>query len=298
MDPRVSIIVPSYNHSRYLPRRLASIFEQTFRDYEVLILDDASTDDSLQELIRHHSKPGVRFVINQCNSGSAFPQWNRGIMLARGQYIWIAESDDVADPRFLQTLVPVMDENPNVGLAYCQSQLVNKQGEVLGTSLDWTHDLDPTRWQASFVNHGPDEIRSYLVKKNTIPNASAVLARRSVLLETLPVDTSYTLCGDWLHWGKVLLRSDVAYVGEALNQWRMASSNSRPLPPGLLEWKEGQRVIRYLAKEVEMTETQTCQVLLCFAERCFAWLSESLGAALGGRAAAEALSGAAQVVTK
>src|ERR1700687_1469114 len=104
MHARVSVIVPSYNHSQYLSQRLASVLDQSFRDLELLVLDDASTDDSHHKLVRVYSKPGVRFVITERNSGSAFPQWNRGIMMAKGDYVWIAESDDFADPRFLETL--------------------------------------------------------------------------------------------------------------------------------------------------------------------------------------------------
>ena len=268
--PKVSVIVPNYNHAPYLTERLDSIFNQTYNDLEVLIFDDASADDSYRILTRYYTKPRVRVLINNKNSGSAFPQWNRGMYLAKGEYVWIAESDDSADPHFLQTLVPLLDETPSLGLAYCQSQLINKAGDKVGDSLNWTEDLDPERWKSDFTNDGKDEIRNYLINKNTIPNASAVITRRSVLTKLLPVDTSLKLCGDWMHWGKVLLQTNLAYVAEPLNHWRLGSSNSRSSQAGVLEWTEGQHVIRYLAQKLGTPESET-ELLMGFAERCLNW---------------------------
>jgi glycosyltransferase involved in cell wall biosynthesis len=277
--PKVSVIVPSYNHSRYLAERLDSILAQTFGDLELLILDDASTDDSHAKLLRYCGRLPGRLIVNATNSGAAFPQWNYGISLARGEYVWIAESDDSADPQFLETLVPLLDENPQVGLGYCASKLIDKQGRTVGDSFGWTADLDPTRWNSAFFNSGVDELRRYLVLKNTIPNASAVLVRRAVLETTLPIDSSFKLCGDWLHWGKVLARSDVTYIPETLNLWRVESSNSRPLAPGLLEWREGQRVVRHLAEAAGASDNETARLLLRFAGRCIEWLAGSVGTA-------------------
>lgn len=269
--PKISVIVPNYNHARYLSERLDSILDQTYNDLEILILDDASTDDSHQIFKRYYTKPGLRIVVNHMNSGAAFPQWNLGIHLAKGEYVWIAESDDSADPHFLESLIPLLDENPNVGLAYCQSKIMNVDGVDIGDSLNWTSDLDPERWKNDFVNDGQDEVRNYLIHKNTIPNASAVIVRRNILRRALPVDTSFQLCGDWMHWGKVLLQTDLAYVAEPLNYWRLGSSNSRPLAPGIMEWEEGQRIIRHFAKELELSEFETTQRLMDFEERCKNW---------------------------
>lgn len=269
--PKISVIVPNYNHARFLRQRIDSILNQTFGDLELIVLDDASSDGSHNVLAQYYPRPRVRMVVNTKNSGAAFPQWNRGIALARGEYVWIAESDDSADPHFLERLLPLLDENPTAGLAYCQSRLINPEGVEIGNSLGWTSDLDPVRWEKDFVNNGADEIRKYLIVKNTIPNASAVLLRRSVLLQTMPADTSYKLCGDWLHWGKVLSLADVAYTSVPLNHWRLDSSNSRTQVPGLLEWKEGQRIIRHLGKSVGFSEGEITDAILRFADRCLAW---------------------------
>jgi glycosyltransferase involved in cell wall biosynthesis len=277
-QPKVSVIVPNYNHAPYLSERLDSILDQTYNDLELIIIDDASTDESHRILTRYYSKPRVQIIVNNRNSGAAFPQWNRGIARAKGDYVWIAESDDSAHPRFLETLVPLLDENSQIGLAYCQSRLINREGIGIGDSLNWTIDLDPERWKSDFVNDGRDEIRNYLIYKNTIPNASAVVARRSVLNRTLPVDISFKLCGDWMHWGKVLLQTDLAYVARPLNNWRLESSNSRLRAPGIVEWNEGQAVIRYLTTELGYTKDETSEILIGFAGRCMNWVAASANA--------------------
>ncbi|MGB9179720.1 MAG: glycosyltransferase family A protein [Pyrinomonadaceae bacterium] len=273
--PKVSVIVPNYNHARYLSERLDSILDQTYNDLELIILDDASTDDSCRILTRYYARPRVRILVNDRNSGSAFPQWNRGISLSKGEYIWIAESDDLADPHFLETLIPLLDENPGIGVAYCQSRLINLESVNVGDSLNWTSDLDPERWKSDFINNGRDEISKYLIYKNTIPNASAVVTRRSTLSKVLPVDTSFKLCGDWMHWGRVLLQTDLAYVAEPLNHWRLESSNSRLYPPGVIEWQEGQRVIRHLTTALGYTEAEKTEALMGFIERCMTWVAAS-----------------------
>lgn len=276
--PKISVIVPNYNHASYLRQRLDSILTQTYNDLELLIIDDASTDDSWRILTRYHSKPGVQIVVNTSNSGTAFHQWNRGLAMARGEYVWIAESDDAADPHFLETVVPMLDENPSLGLVYCQSRLINKQGADVGDSLNWTSDLDAARWSRDFAGNGRDEIRNYLIHKNTIPNASAVVTRRSILAKVFPVDTTFKLCGDWMHWGKVLLETDLAYVADPLNYWRLGSSNSRPLPPGVLEWTEGQRVVEYLAHALALDEAGKAEALSAFEMRCKEWTAAATGA--------------------
>jgi glycosyltransferase involved in cell wall biosynthesis len=226
--PAVSVIVPNYNHARFLPQRLDSILAQTFKNYELIVLDDASTDDSREVLARYAKQAPMRLVINKKNSGSPFIQWRRGAELAAGKYLWIAESDDYADPRLLEVLVSEMHRNPNVGLAYCQSFSVDERGRLLGTLEFWTRPLDSDRWNRSYVNYGRDEVARYLVQRNTIPNASAVLVRKDLLLQASNRHVEWMrVCGDWLTWSRVLIRADVAFVAEPLNYFRSHGRSMR-----------------------------------------------------------------------
>ncbi len=116
--PKVTVVVPNYNHARFLPKRIESILSQTFQDFELILLDDCSTDESRSILSSYASDPRVTIEFNEANSGSTFKQWNKGVRLARGKYVWIAESDDYADERLLEGLVAVLDAEPEVDI--CQ----------------------------------------------------------------------------------------------------------------------------------------------------------------------------------
>ncbi len=102
-NPFISIIVPNYNHVQFLEQRLTSIYKQTYQNFEVIILDDASADSSLEILRVYKNHPKTsHFIINEKNTGSPFKQWKKGLELANGEFIWIAESDDSCELDFLE----------------------------------------------------------------------------------------------------------------------------------------------------------------------------------------------------
>src|SRR6185312_2167115 len=120
--PIVSVIVPNYNHAKFLDQRIDSIINQTYQQFELIILDDCSTDNSREIIEQYRMHPKVsKIVFNEVNSGSPFEQWEKGIGLATGEYIWIAESDDYADERFIESLMALIKIEPETGLAYCGS---------------------------------------------------------------------------------------------------------------------------------------------------------------------------------
>ncbi len=218
--PLVSVIVPNYNHARFLPLRLGSILGQTCRDFEVIVLDDASTDGSREEIARHLGDPRVRFHPNGTNSGSPSVQWNRGVALARAPLVWIAESDDYAAPEFLAAMTDLLARTPGACLACCQSWTVDADGTVTGDASAWMDDVDPGRWLADYTAPGRDECARHLLWKNTIPNASAVLFRREAYLRAGGAPVGMRLSGDWLTWVRMLLLGDFAFTARKLNFFR------------------------------------------------------------------------------
>jgi glycosyltransferase involved in cell wall biosynthesis len=271
---KVSIIIPNFNHAHFLKQRIDSVLQQTFQEYELLILDDASTDESVDIIKAFADKARIRFVVNQENSGSTCKQWQKGIDFTQGEYIWLAESDDWADSAFLEKMVPILDAHENVGIAYCQSWISDKEGKVLGDAIGWTQEFGENLWQQNYIHAGREEIEKCLINKNTIPSASAVLFRRSVLEKTGPIDTNFKLAGDWMHWIKMLGQSDIAYVADTLNYWRMNSSNARLASPGTREWEEGERVLREAARILQYDENQTIRILFAFLQKCWQWQKE------------------------
>ena len=216
-------------------------------------------------------KARVRLIPNTQNSGSTFKQWRKGLSEARGKYVWIAESDDAAEPAFLETLVEKLETNPELSLAYCQLQIVSPNGEMIGTQDSWLSEIDPVRWKTDFVSDGIDEIRRSMVVKNTIMNASGVVFRNAEGIADF-VDDSMRLCADWLFWVRLMQRGGVAYIAKPLSRWRLNSSNARTRPPGELEWLEGERVLVEAGDILRLTEHERDRIKLDFLRKCWKWL--------------------------
>lgn len=243
----VSVIIPNYNHAAYLGKRLDSVLQQTYAHFEVIILDDCSTDNS-REIIEQYSnhKKVSNIYFNKTNSGNTFHQWKKGIDLAKGKYVWIAESDDYCDDNFLEVTVGLLDKNLNAGLAYCKSVMVNEESKYENDLSFWYDELSDTKWKSDFINSGQSEIREFLSIRNTIPNASAVLIRKANLPNEFKEILFYKLCGDWLHWIKVLEKSDIIFTTKTCNYFRVHSNTVRKQSKSKRVEKERFRIYKYL----------------------------------------------------
>jgi glycosyltransferase involved in cell wall biosynthesis len=263
--PTVSVIIPNFNHARYLPRRIASVREQTFQDFELILLDDCSTDDSRSILSSYADDSRVKIEFNRANSGSTFKQWNKGVRLARGKYVWIAESDDYADERLLERLVAVLEAEPKAAFAYCRSWRVNEVNQLHGFVDQYLNDLDAHRWTRDYCSDGPEECRKYFVFCNIVANASAVLFRRTAYAEVGGADESFQMCGDWKLWASMALRGKVVHLGQPLNYFRFhdESVGGRDIGRGVLA-QESLRVVRWMLDQVTITDAaraKLCQTL-------------------------------------
>lgn len=215
-SPAVSVIVPNFNHGSFLHQRIQSILNQTYQDFELILIDDRSTDESREilETYRNHQKT-AHLVFNENNSGSPFLQWEKGMQLAKGRYIWIAESDDWANPQFLEKLVPLLDSNPSATLVCAGSEFVNETGEII---------QDRSLYRKSFKRQGVDELLNYMAFRNSIHNASAVVFRRSAMPAINAFDWM-KYCGDWLFWGSIMKKGDFIFLNEKLNFFRRHPNN-------------------------------------------------------------------------
>ena len=242
----VSVIIPNYNHARFLEMRIGSVLAQTFQDFELILLDDCSTDDSRRVLEGYRNHPRVSQVLyNEQNSGSPFRQWRKGIEAARGEYIWIAESDDYADPVLLERLVAQFAGNARLNVAYCQSWYVNAEGRVVGA---WAFPGRSNAFLNDFVEEGTVFVQHYMSIVNAIPNASAVVFRKTAYLQTPPADATFRLTGDWLTWINLLRTGQVAYVALPLNYFRTHTHNVRlTSEKSGLYLTETSRIMQYIA---------------------------------------------------
>ena len=253
-QPRVSVIIPNYNYARFLHKRLRSVLDQTYGDFEIIYLDDCSTDNSDEIIAEYSDDPRIRCVLNDRNSGSPFIQINKGVRLARGEFVWVAEADDYADLRFLDTLLPILAANPNVGVGYCQSLAIDDEDRVLFSMRKHTDYLDEERWQHDFICDGNTECRKYLLHGNTIPNFSAVLFRRCIFERAGYAEEGMRLCGDWLTWIKMLMISDVAFVAQPLNFYRWHANTVRRRLNYVRNVEERYQVLDYLRRHADIDD--------------------------------------------
>jgi glycosyltransferase involved in cell wall biosynthesis len=218
--PKVSIIIPNYNHAPYLRQRIDTVLQQTFHDFEVILMDDCSTDESRSLIAEYAADPRVKVQLNERNSGSTFKQWKTGLALARGEYIWIAESDDYSDQRFLEWMVAVLEKDPELTFVYCRSWMIRQDGQPDGFVDRYLAELDPLRWTTDFRANGREACREHFVHANSVPNASSVLFRKSAYERVGGVDETLMVCGDWKLWVSLAMEGDFAYVAEPLNYYR------------------------------------------------------------------------------
>ena len=150
------MIVPNYNYAQYIVERLGSIVDQRVKPYELIVLDDASTDRSLEVINKFLTTCPVpsRLVVNNVNSGSVFRQWQKGVEMARGEIVWIAEADDLAEPDLLAELLPEF-EQADVVMSFCQSRQMDANGKITADDyLDYVADIDRLRLDVSLCGQG------------------------------------------------------------------------------------------------------------------------------------------------
>ena len=233
--PLVTVIVPNYCHSLYLPERIDCILNQTFQNFELILMDDCSTDNSRDILLSYKDHPRVSHVIlNEQNTGNTFLQWEKGVGLARGKYIWIAESDDYADETFLDCCMAMFCLHEDCVLVRTGSYQVNEKDRVLTRDWDvWKEDETVHYYQ------GDDYIRHNMLHFNYIYNASMVVFRKDVFQQ---IDKSYQqmrFTGDWLCWVEMLRHGPICEYRRKLNYFRQhqnkVSARSNKTSKGMID---------------------------------------------------------------
>ena len=198
IPPRVSIVVPTYNSAAWLKPRLDSLADQSFRDVEILLFDDASKDESPEMLDAFAARhPQARVVVSETNSGSVFKAWERGIRASKGDFVWIAEADDWCEPDFLEHALRAFEPS-GVRLVHGRSIPADQDGQISG---DWNElyldSIVPGLWHSSFCSPAAREVNRSLGRANSIVNASGVIVRRAAAVGAMDVARDFKLAGDW-----------------------------------------------------------------------------------------------------
>ena len=211
MRPRVSFVVPCYRLGHFLGECLDSVLAQTFNDFEVVVMDDCSPDNT-PDVTRSYRDPRIRHVRNEVNLGH-LKNYNKGISLCQSDYIWLVSADDVlCKSHVLQQYVDIMDCSPNAAYVFCAGVEIGAAGSIR-----------PARYTEIYRRNGiidGVDLFSRLLYGNDIL-ASAGMVRKTVYQRfgMFPNDLPYA--GDWYLWCLFAMHHDVAYLAEPMVGYRI-----------------------------------------------------------------------------
>ncbi|WP_240386501.1 glycoside hydrolase family 99-like domain-containing protein [Asaia bogorensis] len=224
--PTISVVVLSYNYAQYLAARLATIFAQNYPVIEIIVIDDASSDGSaeLAEKTASSFNRTIRLVRQTRQSGSVFNQWQLAAQLAQGEWLWIAEADDLCEPEFLSELAAVVGQTPQLTMAFCDSRSIDRDGVSISPDYKgYYHRYVGHDFDRDLLMDGEHFVRHCLSSCNLILNVSAALFRRSafeVAMANCRADLdNFRLAGDWRLYIELLLQpgAQIAYLAKPLN---------------------------------------------------------------------------------
>ena len=175
-------------------------------------MDDCSSDNSKEIIEEYRFNNKISHIVyNDINSGSTFKQWEKGIDLAFGDLIWIAESDDWCESNFLSILVQAFSENDRIVLGYVQSYCIDVNDNIKYISIEKNLNV---------ITNGISFINEKMIFRNCIINASMAIFKKSTFLKISKNYTSFKFCGDWLFWIELATHGDVYISGKILNYFR------------------------------------------------------------------------------
>ncbi len=211
-DPLVSVIIPNYNHARYLPQAIDSVLAQDYPHYEIIVVDDGSTDDSRPVAGRYRGR--IRYIWQE-NRGLSAAR-NTGLKAARGDMIGLLDADDMYEPNFLSTLVSILQASPRFDAVHCGYQFVDDHNRPL--------------FQREIRNILPDQLYPALIDGNFLVPES-MLAHRRCYDAVGPFDESLRACEDWDIWLKMARRFQITGAAQALARHRVlpGSMSSDPI---------------------------------------------------------------------
>jgi hypothetical protein len=211
-SPTVSVFLPSYNHARYLAESLDSILHQTYQDLEIVLADDGSTDGSpeIAEAYRsrHPDKLRVLYHPNHENRGIS-ATCNLAIAKSRGRYFAGASSDDIWYPNWLEMQMPMLENDPRIGMVYARSDAIDGNGELLG-------------WTAG--DRLPDDALGLLLQKNSVCGPTQLFRRECV--DRLGAYDETLVYSDWELWIRFASHYRFCFLDRPLARYRVHDSNT------------------------------------------------------------------------
>jgi glycosyltransferase involved in cell wall biosynthesis len=217
---KLTVIIPNFNNEKYLLKRLDTVYNQTIPPDEIIIIDDCSTDNSVNLIKNYISKKNIdtKLIINNTNSGSGYFNWIKGIEMAKYDLIWIAESDDSCDLNFIQLLIPEFI-NEIISITYCRTHFVDEKNNVVWKINDYLSDS----WNKNFVKTQQSLLNDKFSYLNIIPNVSSCIFRKPGIniINTIKtyLDKNIRLVIDWMFYLIISKNSSISYINNVINYY-------------------------------------------------------------------------------
>lgn len=209
--PLCSIIIPCYNHAHYLPDALNSVLAQTYTDWEAIIVDDGSTDNT-RAVAAQFTDPRIHYIYQENRGQTA--ALNRGLELVSGDYVTTLDADDWLTPASLLERVTCLEAHPELGAVYCDGYYCGSSGEILKRFSD-NRSGNPT-----------GDIYDALIISSVFGAGSPVMIRRAILHQHgLRYDESIVWCQDWDFYIRVSEWASFGYVDSPSVYYRLHESN-------------------------------------------------------------------------
>jgi len=203
--PKVSVIMSVYNGERFLHEAVESILNQPFKNFEFIIINDGSTDGS-REIIESYNDDRI-VLINQDKTGLT-KALNKGISLARGEYVARMDADDVSLPERLEHQVAFLDENPDVGLVGCNIYVIDEKGSII-SMVEVPIENEEIKWKLLFRNRF---------------GHSAIMFRKECLSIIGGYNESIIYAQDYDLWLRISQNYNLGNLREFLHKWRLNKS--------------------------------------------------------------------------
>jgi glycosyltransferase involved in cell wall biosynthesis len=206
-SPLVSVFIPVYNAASLVAQAIESVLAQTYQHYELIVVNDASTDGTAEVIARYQDHPKVRIHHNPTNLGTA-PNWNMGVSLCEGDLIARLDADDLYTPGFLERVVPIFQRYPDVGMVFTGAKVFwpfSKMTEELPYRHSWV------RAGRDFL---PELLRGCRVRSPT------ACVRRTCYQQLGPLVDELRIHHDWEMWVRIAANYDVGYLAEPLAYYR------------------------------------------------------------------------------
>jgi glycosyltransferase involved in cell wall biosynthesis len=213
--PKVTVILTSFNHSKYLREAIDSVLFQTYNNYELIIWDDASTDDSWQ-IIESYTDSRIRAFKNSVTMGAG--NINRALKQSKGEYIAIHHSDDIWEPEKLQKQVDFLNKNQDMGAVFTNAHIIGEESEPF---VDESHGYYKIFDQPNRARH--EWLRYFFEKGNALCHPS-VLIRKQCYMDCGFYRYGFAQLTDFDMWVRLALRYDIHVLPEKLVRFRVRAA--------------------------------------------------------------------------